>query len=80
MKKSLLAIIVVIVVILLVVPNLVGGGIQSATVQTLLAMVPDPASQTLDIRQTEFRRGWFSSYARIEVSAVGLEALTDEPV
>ncbi|MBT8146102.1 MAG: YdgA family protein, partial [Gammaproteobacteria bacterium] len=80
MKKSLIAIVVIVVVILLVAPNIVGGGIQSATVQTLMAMVPDQANQTLDIRQTEFRRGWFSSAARIEISVAELDALTGEPI
>jgi len=78
MKKSLVAALVVVVVILLIMPNFVGGGIQSATVQTLLTMIPDEASQVLDIRQTEFQRGWFNSYAKIEITLDELEQLTGE--
>ena len=80
MKKSLVAIVVIVVVILLIIPNIVGGGIQSATVQTLLAMVPDEANRVLNIRQTEFQRGWFGSYAQIEFTVDELEELTGAPV
>jgi len=80
MKKSLIALIIVVVIILLSIPNLVGGGIQTATVQTLLTMIPDEASRVLDIRQTEFQRGWFSSEAQIEITVDELEELTGEKV
>lgn len=80
MKKILIALIIIPVIALLAVPNLVGGGIQSATVDTLLTMIPDEASQVLDIRQTAFQRGWFSSDAQIEITIDELEELTGERV
>lgn len=80
MKKSLLVIAALVVLALLVTPNLVGGGIQRATVGALLEMVPDDASAMLDIQQTAFERGWFNSRAQIEVRLAELDQLTGEPV
>ena len=80
MKTKLLVVLAILMVALLVIPNFVGGGIQSATVDSLLERVPPETRAVLDIQQTQFQRGWFSSQARIEVRLDELDALAGEPV
>ena len=80
MKKSVIAIIVVLVLVLVVIPNVIGSRIQTTTVDTLLAMVPAEASNVLNIQQTEFRRGWFSSSAELEISIDEVNEIAGEPV
>ncbi|MEZ5492258.1 MAG: DUF945 family protein [Gammaproteobacteria bacterium] len=80
MKRKLLIIIAILTVALLVIPNFVGGGIQSATVDSLLERMSAETRAALDIEQTQFERGWFSSQARIEVRLDELDELAGEPV
>jgi len=80
LTRAVLAVAVIVVVLLLVTPALVGGRIQTATVDSLLDRVPAEASSVMDITQTDFQRGWFGSTARLELRVEELDTLLGEPV
>lgn len=48
-------------------PKVIGTGIQDATIESLINFIPPEAESQLEIRQSVFHNGWFSSQAEVEV-------------
>lgn len=51
---------------LAVAPKIIGQGIEQATIDSLLELLPPEADSQLEIRRNEFQDGWFASTATIE--------------
>lgn len=58
-------------------PKVIGLGIEQATIDSLLELIPPEAESQLEIRRNEFNDGWFSSSATIELlyTPIGTDAI-----
>jgi hypothetical protein len=79
-SKFLVIATLTVLLILLLTPRLIGSTVESATVDSLLDMIPPEAGAVLQISPTEFQRGWFTSSAQIDVRYDLLDELTGRPV
>ncbi|MEX0963574.1 MAG: DUF945 family protein [Pseudohongiellaceae bacterium] len=53
--------------LLTVAPKVIGLGIEQATIDSVLELIPPEAGSQFEIRRNEFSEGWFRSAATIEV-------------
>lgn len=60
------AVLIALALALAVAPKLIGLGIEQATIDSVLELLPPEADSQLEIRRNEFQEGWFSSAATIE--------------
>jgi hypothetical protein len=74
--KILLAVAVLILLALTLMPKVIGAGIERATIDNMLALIPPEAESQFEIRRNEFNGGWFSSSTTIEFiyTPIGAEA------
>jgi hypothetical protein len=74
--KILLAVAVLILLALTLMPKVIGAGIERATIDNMLALIPPEAESQFEIRRNEFNDGWFSSSTTIEFiyTPIGAEA------
>ena len=63
--KILLAVAVLILLALTLMPKVIGAGIERATIDNMLALIPPEAESQFEIRRNEFNGGWFSSSTTI---------------
>ena len=75
--KIPLAVAVLILLALTLMPKVIGAGIERATIDNLLALIPPEAESQFEIRRNEFSDGWFSSSTTIEFiyTPVGTDAI-----
>lgn len=64
--RILLGILILLALLLAVMPKIIGLGIEQATINNVLELIPPEAESQLEIRRNEFSNGWFSSSATIE--------------
>ncbi|MEX0618936.1 MAG: DUF945 family protein [Pseudohongiellaceae bacterium] len=80
-RNFIVALVTIIVVIaLLVVPGIIGGSIHSATVDSVIELVPPPEQSQVRVTGSAFQRGWFNSTAQLQVEFLPLLEMTAEPV
>lgn len=65
--KVVLALALLIVLIFAVSPKIIGLGIQDTTIENFIALIPPETEQQLEIRQSEFSNGWFSSSVKMDI-------------
>jgi len=75
--KIPLAVAVLILLALTVMPKVIGAGIERATIDNLLALIPPEAESQFEIRRNEFNDGWFRSSTTIEFiyTPIGTDAI-----
>ncbi len=75
--KIPLAVAVLILLALTLMPKVIGAGIERATIDNLLALIPPEAESQFEIRRNEFSDGWFGSSTTIEFiyTPVGTDAI-----
>ncbi|MDA0281371.1 MAG: DUF945 family protein [Proteobacteria bacterium] len=75
--KIPLAVAVLILLALTLMPKVIGAGIERATIDNLLALIPPEAESQFEIRRNEFSDGWFSSSTTIEFiyTSIGTDAI-----
>ncbi|GJM14107.1 MAG: hypothetical protein DHS20C12_25100 [Pseudohongiella sp.] len=75
--KLSLAIAVLAVLLLALMPKVIGAGIERATIDTLIALIPPEAESQFEIHRSEFSDGWFSSSTSIEMmyTPIGTDAI-----
>jgi uncharacterized protein YdgA (DUF945 family) len=75
--KFLLPLVLALGLLLTISPKVIGFGVEQATVESLLALIPPEAENQLEIRRKEFSNGWFSSTATIELlyTALGADSI-----
>lgn len=75
-KTSLVAV-VLIALLLTLMPRIIGAGIERATIDNLIALIPPEAESQFEIRRSEFSNGWFSSSTTIELiyTPIGTDAI-----
>ena len=75
--KISLVVAVLIVLALGLMPKVIGAGIERATIDNLLALIPPEAESQFEIRRNEFSDGWFSSSTTIEFiyTPIGTDAI-----
>jgi hypothetical protein len=75
--KIPLAVAVLILLALTLMPKVIGAGIERATIDNLLALIPPEAENQFEIRRREFSDGWFSSSTTIEFiyTPIGTDAI-----
>jgi hypothetical protein len=75
--KIPLAAAVLILLALTLMPKVIGAGIERATIDNLLALIPPEAESQFEIRRNEFSDGWFSSSTTIEFiyTSIGTDAI-----
>lgn len=75
--KIPLVIAVLIVLVLSLMPKVIGAGIERATVDSLIALIPPQTQSQFEIRRNEFKDGWFSSSTTIELiyTPIGTDAI-----
>lgn len=75
--KIPLAVVVLILLVLTLMPKVIGAGIERATIDNLLALIPPEAESQFEIRRNEFSDGWFSSSTTIEFiyTPIGTDAI-----
>lgn len=66
-----------IVLALALMPKVIGAGIERATIDNLIALIPPEAQSQFEIRRDEFNDGWFSSSTSIELiyTPIGTDAI-----
>jgi hypothetical protein len=64
--KVLLAVTVLILLALTLMPKVIGAGIERATIDSILTLIPPETEGQFEIRRNEFSDGWFSSSTTIE--------------
>ena len=64
--KVLLAVAVLILLALTLMPKVIGAGIERATIDSILTLIPPETKSQFEIRRNEFSDGWFSSSTTIE--------------
>jgi len=64
--KVLLAVAVLILLALTLMPKVIGAGIERATIDSILTLIPPETEGQFEIRRNEFSDGWFSSSTTIE--------------
>ena len=64
--KVLLAVAVLILLALTLMPKVIGAGIERATIDSILTLIPPETKSQFEIRRNEFSNGWFSSSTTIE--------------
>jgi len=79
-KKIAITATIILALILALTPRLVGSTVETATVDTLLDMIPTEVGAILEITPTEFQSGWFASNAQIDVRYQPLDGLSGRPV
>ncbi len=65
--RILLVLALLIALPLAVAPKIIGLGIEQATINSVLELIPPEAESQLEIRRNEFNQGWFRSAATIEL-------------
>jgi len=75
--KISLIVAVLIALALALMPKVIGAGIERATIDNLLALIPPEAESQFEIRRNEFNDGWFSSSTTIEFiyTPIGTDAI-----
>ncbi|MFT4817098.1 MAG: hypothetical protein ACI80L_001411 [Pseudohongiellaceae bacterium] len=75
--KIPLAVAVLILLALTLMPKVIGAGIERATIDNLLALIPPEAESQFEIRRNEFSDGWFGSSTTIEFiyTPIGTDAI-----
>ena len=75
--KISLAVTALIVLALAVLPKVIGAGIEQATLDRLIALIPPETESQFEIRRNEFTKGWFSSSTTIELiyTPIGSDAI-----
>lgn len=75
--KVVLAIVLLVALILGVSPKIIGLGIQDTAIENLIGLIPPETEQQLEIRQSEFSNGWFSSSVKMDVlyTPLGTESI-----
>lgn len=66
-QKIILAIALLVVLIFGVSPKIIGMGIQDATIENLIELIPAETERQLEIRQSKFSNGWFSSNVEMDI-------------
>ena len=76
--KVLLAVTVLILLALTLMPKVIGAGIERATIDSILTLIPPETEGQFEIRRNEFSDGWFSSSTTIEFiyTPVDTDAIT----
>lgn len=76
-SKILLAVALLIALSLGFAPKIVGLGIEQATVDNLLELIPPETQSQFEIRRNAFTEGWFSSSAEVEMiyTPIGTDAI-----
>lgn len=75
--RILLIVALLIALALAVAPKIIGLGIEQATINNVLELIPPEAESQLEIRRNEFSEGWFRSSATIEFiyTPIGTDAI-----
>lgn len=75
--KISLVVAVLSVLALALMPKVIGAGIERATVDNLIALIPPEAQSQFEIRRNEFNNGWFNSSTTIELiyTPLGTDAI-----
>jgi uncharacterized protein YdgA (DUF945 family) len=75
--KISLAISLLLVIALVLMPKVIGAGIERATIDSLIALIPPEAESQFEIRRNEFSDGWFTSSTNIELiyTPIGSDAI-----
>lgn len=79
-RRILPAIIVLALIVLLLMPGVIGKSIQSLSIDTMLANIPEELDEVMDITQSEVESGWFRSQTRLTVNIRYREELTTDPM
>lgn len=66
-QKVIILIALLLILIFGVSPKIIGLGIQDTTIENLIELIPPETEQQLEIRQSEFSNGWFSSIVEMDV-------------
>ena len=76
--KVLLAVTVLILLALTLMPKVIGAGIERATIDNMLALIPPEAESQFEIHRNEFSDDWFSSSTTIEFiyTPIGTDAIS----
>ena len=78
--RLIFALLLVLLIVLLLMPRLVGGSIHSATIDSMVNMVPVQSEGMVTITQADFSNGWFTSDAIVIVTIPGLRNSNNEPL
>tara|TARA_B110000858_G_scaffold193768_1_gene246904 strand:+ start:3189 stop:4511 length:1323 start_codon:yes stop_codon:yes gene_type:complete len=75
--KISLVVAALIALVLALTPKVIGAGIEQATIDRLIALIPPEAESQFEIRRSEFSKGWFSSSTTIELiyTPIGTDAI-----
>ena len=65
--KIILAISLLVLLIFGVSPKIIGMSIQDTTIENLIELIPEETERQLEIHQSEFSNGWFSSNVKMDV-------------
>ena len=76
-SKVLVCTVALIALLLAVAPRVIGAGIEQATIDRLMELIPPEAESQLEIRRNEINSGWFRSSASIELifTPIGTDAI-----
>ena len=76
-SKVLVCTVALIALLLAVAPRVIGAGIEQATIDRLIELIPPEAESQLEIRRNDISSGWFRSSASIELifTPIGTDAI-----
>ncbi|MCY4356475.1 MAG: DUF945 family protein [Gammaproteobacteria bacterium] len=66
--RTLMAVAILIMLTMLVMPKLIGLDLRASTVDRVIALIPPESRQQLEIKETHFDSGWFSTYGEFEIT------------